>query len=140
MIRIGNSIRIDEGELDFIHMRSSGPGGQNVNKVSTGIQLRFDVKNTGSLDKNIKRRLMNIAGNRITSEGMLLINATNYRTQYQNKQDAIKRFIDLVKKSVVKPSRRIYTNPPRGSRLKRLEDKRKRSRLKNLRKRDFGRD
>lgn len=137
MPRINKNVYVNDNEIEYVYTRSSGPGGQNVNKVSTGVQLRFDILKSGSLNGEIKRRLVNLAGSRLTKSGVLIINSTGHRTQYQNKQDALNRFVELVRKSVVKPPKRAKTKPPARSKLKRLREKKKRSELKKLRKYDF---
>lgn len=134
MPRINNKVYVDDNEIEYVFTRSSGPGGQNVNKVSTGVQLRFDISNSSSLNGEIKRRLKNLAGSKLTKNGVLIINSTGHRTQYQNKQDALNRFIELVRKSAVRPPKRSETKPPARSKLKRLREKKKRSELKKLRK------
>lgn len=137
MIEIDNKIFIPESELQFNFIRSSGPGGQNVNKVSTAVQLRFDIINSPSLPKEIKERLISKSGSRVTKEGILIIEAKRFRTQESNKQDAVDRFIELIRKAGKKPKKRIKTRPPKESRLKRIEEKKKRSHLKKLRRTDY---
>src|ERR1041384_330386 len=114
MLEITPSLEIDERELQIDFTRASGPGGQNVNKVATAVQLRFDV-NASSLPEEGKRRLIHLAGNRITSEGVLLIEAKRYRTQEQNREDAIQRFVDLVRKALIVPKARKKTKPTQAS-------------------------
>ncbi len=132
MIQITPSFAIDESELQFTFIRASGPGGQNVNKVATAVQLRFDV-NHSSLPDDAKERLKHIAGNKITSEGELLIEAKKFRTQEQNREDAINRFIDLVQHAFQTPKRRQKTKPTAASREKRLKGKKVRGEIKKLR-------
>lgn len=132
MIEITPSLQLDERELQIDFIRASGPGGQNVNKVATAAQLRFDV-NSSSLPEQAKTRLIQIAGNRITSEGVLLIEAKRFRTQEQNREDAIQRFIELVRKSLVKPKTRKKTKPTQASKEERLQEKKKRGEIKKLR-------
>ena len=132
MIEITPFFSIDENELQFTFVRSSGPGGQNVNKVATAVQLRFDV-NRSSLPDEVKRRLIHIAGNRITSEGELLIEAKKFRTQEQNREDALKRFVELVQRAFQKPKIRTKTQPTAAAREKRLKEKKARAEIKKMR-------
>ena len=132
MIEITPSLQIDERELQIDFIRASGPGGQNVNKVATAAQLRFDV-NASSLPEEAKARLIQIAGSRITSESVLLIEAKRFRTQEQNREDAIHRFIELVRKSLVKPKARKKTKPTQSSKEERLKEKKRRGEIKKLR-------
>ena len=132
MIEITPSLQIDERELQIDFVRASGPGGQNVNKVATAVQLRFDV-NVSSLPNDVKTRLVQLAGNRVTSEGVLLIEAKRFRTQEQNREDAVKRFVELVRKSLVKPKARRRTNPTQASKEERLKEKKRRSDIKKIR-------
>lgn len=132
MIQITPSFAIDESELQFAFVRASGPGGQNVNKVATAVQLRFDV-NRSSLAVDVKERLRHLAGNRITGDGELLIEAKKYRTQEQNREDAINRFVELVQRAVEKPKRRTKTRPTAASREKRLKEKKVRGEVKKIR-------
>jgi ribosome-associated protein len=132
MITITPSIHIDERELQFEFIRASGPGGQNVNKVATAVQLRFDIR-ASSLPEEIKTRLISIAGRRVTGEGVLTIEAKRFRTQDGNREDAIQRFIDLVHRSAVKPKTRKETKPSRTSREKRLKAKKQRGEIKKIR-------
>ena len=134
MIEITPAISIDESELEFVFVRSSGPGGQNVNKVATAVQLRFDVTASTSLDEYTKVRLVRLAGRRVTSDGVLVINARRHRTQERNREDAIARFIELVREASKKPKRRRKTKPTAASKERRLEDKHKRGQLKQTRK------
>ena len=132
MIEITPSFSIDESELQFAFVRASGPGGQNVNKVATAVQLRFDV-NTSSLPEEVKVRLKHLAGNKITTEGELLIEAKKFRTQEQNREDALKRFVDLIQRSFKKPKARKKTKPTEASKEKRLKVKKERGQIKKMR-------
>ena len=133
MIRISNHVFIEESELTFSFIRSSGPGGQNVNKVATAVQLRFDVMHSPSLTEEVKSRLIRLAGKRMTLDGVLLIEAKRYRTQENNKEDAIERLTSLIQKAGIKPKRRIHTLPNRSSREKRLKEKKKKGEIKKYR-------
>jgi len=132
MIEITPSLQIDERELQIDFVRASGPGGQNVNKVATAAQLRFDL-NASSLPEETKKRLIHLAGRRITSEGVLLIEAKRFRTQEQNREDAIQRFVDLVRRSLVRPKARKKTKPTKASKEERLREKKRRGEIKKIR-------
>ena len=114
-------------------MRSSGPGGQNVNKVSTAVQLRFDVAHSPSLPEDVRTRLMKLCGNRITLEGVLIIEAQQFRSQVRNRQDAQDRLVELIRKATEKPKPRKKTKPTFASKLRRLDSKKKRGQSKRLR-------
>ena len=133
MIEITPSFSIDESELQFAFVRSSGPGGQNVNKVATAVQLRFDVT-TSSLPMEVKERLRHLAGNRITREGELLIEAKSHRTQEQNREEAVHRLVELMQHAFKKPKARTKTKPTKVSQEKRLKEKKQRSEIKKMRK------
>ena len=133
MIYITPTIAIDESEVREEFIRASGPGGQNVNKVATAVQLRFDVGNSPSLSDDIRDRLTRIAGRRITADGILIIEAKRCRTQAGNRRDAMERFIDLIRRAARPPSPRRKSRPTRASKERRLEAKRLRSRVKRLR-------
>jgi ribosome-associated protein len=132
MLQITPSFFIDENELQFTFVRSSGPGGQNVNKVATAAQLRFDVDHS-SLPEEVKERLKHLAGNKITSDGELLIEAKKFRTQEQNRDDALNRFIELVQRAFHKPKVRKKTKPTKASKEQRLKEKRTRGEIKKIR-------
>lgn len=132
MIQITPTILIDESELQLNFVRASGPGGQNVNKVATAAQLRFDVDRS-VLPDEVKERLKQLAGSKITSEGELLIEAKKFRTQEQNREDAIRRFVELVQRASRKPKVRTKTKPTAASREKRLKEKKQRGEKKKMR-------
>ena len=134
MIQINDSIAIDEGELRFEFLRASGPGGQNVNKVSTAVRLRFDVLACASLPEEVRARLLGLAGRRVGQDGVLSIEARRFRTQEANRRDAVERLVLLVRKAVEKPKPRRETKPSRASRVRRLEAKRRRGQAKQTRK------
>ncbi len=136
MIQITPSFSIDESELQFAFVRSSGPGGQNVNKVATAVQLRFNV-NQSSLPEEAKTRLIHLAGNKITGEGELLIEAKRFRTQDQNREDALNRFVDLLQRAFKKPKARTKTKPTQASKEKRLKEKKVRGETKRIRQNPF---
>jgi len=133
MIRITSQLAIDESEIELQFIRASGPGGQNVNKVSTAVQLRFDVAHSPSLPEDVRTRLMKLAGSRLTNEGELLIEAKRHRTQDRNRQDAIARLVELIRQATEKPKPRIATKPTKASKKRRLETKRQRSETKQAR-------
>jgi len=133
MIQITNDIAIDERELEERFIRASGPGGQNVNKVSTAVELRFDVRRCAALPPSVAARLARLAGRRLTDEGVLVIRAERFRTQERNREDARERLVKLVRQAAIVPKRRVATKPPRAYKEKRREDKTKRSRVKKLR-------
>jgi ribosome-associated protein len=135
MIYITENISISENELQEDFVRASGPGGQNVNKVSTAVQLRFDVVNSPSLPEDVKNRLKKLAGSKMTDNGILIIDSREYRTQNRNRAGALNRLMELVKKASEKPKRRIKTKPTKGAKEKRLQVKKQRSAVKTLRKR-----
>ncbi|WAC07539.1 MAG: alternative ribosome rescue aminoacyl-tRNA hydrolase ArfB [Thermodesulfobacteriota bacterium] len=140
MIRVTDTINLDEKEISEEFVRSSGPGGQNVNKVSTAVQLRFSVAGSDSLPEEVRVRLMKLAGKRVTSEGILVIDAQRFRTQLRNRQDAIQRLVDLIRKAAEKPRVRRKTKPPVGAKERRLETKRMHSRIKQQRRHVFSSD
>ncbi len=133
MLRITDHIAIDERELEEQFVRSSGPGGQNVNKLATAVQLRFDVRHSPSLPHDVRLRLERLAGQRLTKDGVLVIIAQRHRTQERNRQDALDRLIELIQRAAVVPKRRRPTKPTAGSRKRRLESKKRRGTIKGLR-------
>jgi ribosome-associated protein len=133
MIRVNAQISIDEREIEENFVRSSGPGGQNVNKLSTAVQLRFDVRKSPSLPDDVRHRLERLAGTRLTRDGVLIIIAQRHRTQPRNRQDAIDRLVDLVRSAAVAPRLRRATRPTKASRERRVQSKKHRAGLKRLR-------
>ncbi len=133
MIRITDTIAIDETELKESFVRSSGPGGQNVNKLATAVQLRFDVRGSPSLSNDVAIRLMRLAGKRLTNDGVLVITAQRHRTQERNRADALDRLVALVREAATPPTPRRATKPTKASRLRRLEGKKRRGTIKGLR-------
>ena len=133
MIRVTDDIALDEREIEESFVRSSGPGGQNVNKLSTAVQLRFDVRRSPALSNDVAIRLMKLAGKRLTKEGVLVIVAQNHRTQERNRADAMERLVALIQEAAVRPVKRIATKPTKASKQKRLEGKKVRSGIKGLR-------
>jgi len=133
MIRITGTISIDEDEIEESFVRSSGPGGQNVNKLSTAVQLRFDVRRSPSLPNDVAIRLMKLAGKRLTKDGVLVIIAQTARTQERNRAEARERLIELIREASVKPVKRVATKPTKASKTKRLEGKKRRADVKGMR-------
>jgi ribosome-associated protein len=133
MIRITDHIALDESELVESFIRASGPGGQNVNKLSTAVQLRFDVRNSPSLTDEVRARLERLAGRRLTRDGVLVITAQNHRTQERNRADALERLTELIRQAAVRPVPRRPTKPTKASRRRRVDDKKRRGSIKALR-------
>ena len=133
MIRITKTIAIGERELEEHFIRASGPGGQNVNKLSSAVQLRFDVRGSPSLPDAVRTRLEHLAGRRLTREGVLVINAHRHRTQERNRQDARERLVELIARAAVAPIPRRATRPGKAARERRLQSKKHRATVKGLR-------
>ena len=133
MIHITPSIAIDESEIQLEFIRASKPGGQKVNKVAAAVQLRFDVTNSPSLPDDVRERLVRLAGRRMTQDGVLIIRAERFRTQDRNREDAIDRLIELIRKAAERPQPRRRTRPTRASKRRRLESKRRRGETKRTR-------
>ena len=133
MLHITRTIKINENEITFSFIRSSGPGGQNVNKVATAAQLRFDVKNSSSLSEAVKKRLIRLGGSRITDDGVLTITAQRFRTQERNRIDGLERLTTLIRKAATPPKPRRKTRPPKKSIENRIQNKKYRSKIKKLR-------
>ena len=133
MIRITDTISIDESELSESFVRASGPGGQNVNKVSSAVQLRFDARHSRSLPNDVALRLMRLAGKRLTKEGVIVIVAQQHRTQERNRADARDRLFAMIRQAAVRPTPRRPTKVPKAQRRERLESKKHRAGIKSLR-------
>ena len=133
MIRISKNIVITDDELKEEFFQSSGPGGQNVNKVSTAVRLRFNIRDTASLPSDVKQRVFNGVGRSITSAGELIIEAQRYRTQIKNREDAAQRLQAIITKYLIPPKKRRKTKPTKGSVRRRLDSKKQRGSLKKLR-------
>ena len=135
MLRITDTITIDDSELEESFVRSSGPGGQNVNKVSSAVQLRFDARQSPSLPNDVAIRLMRLAGSRLTKDGVIVIVAQEYRDQSRNREEARERLAELIHQAAVKPKPRRPTKVPKAAKRQRVDEKKRRGSIKSLRQR-----
>jgi ribosome-associated protein len=133
MIRVTDKIQIDEGEIEESFVRSSGPGGQNVNKVSSAVQLRFDARHSPSLPDDVRRRLERLAGKRLTNDGVIVLIAQTHRSQERNRAEALDRLVELIRAASVRPKPRTATRPTLASKKRRLDSKTRRSKIKSAR-------
>ena len=140
MIQINNWLSVDEKEIIETFQRASGPGGQNVNKVSSAVQLRFDVDHSPNLPPDVAERLKKLGGRRMTNDGVLVLNAQRFRTQERNRADALERLIELIREACIRPVLRRATRPSLGSQRRRLDEKKIRSNVKSLRQKAPERD
>jgi ribosome-associated protein len=138
VIRIDSRTSIDEGDLRESFIRASGPGGQNVNKVSTAVELRYDARGATTLPEDVRERLMKLAGSRLTLDGVIVILAQRFRTQERNRADALERLVAMVRQAAVRPIKRIATRPTLGSKTRRLDAKKIASATKSLRRKPPG--
>jgi len=130
MLQITRRLAIDESELALVFIRSPGPGGQNVNKVASAVQLRFDVRRSPSLPDEVRERLTRLAGRRLSSAGVLILTGRRFRTQERNREDVLERFIALVRRAAIRPRARRPTQPTAVSRVRRMNEKRRRGEVK----------
>ncbi|MBT5074117.1 MAG: aminoacyl-tRNA hydrolase [Kordiimonadaceae bacterium] len=133
MIKISDTISIDEDEIEIKFIRSTGPGGQHVNKVESAVQIRFDAKQCGTINEAIFVRLKKLSGQRMTADGVVIITANSTRSQIRNKEEAIERLAELIKKASIVPKNRKKTKPSFASKTRRLEGKKRKGNLKKLR-------
>ena len=140
MIRINDTLSIPPDEIEEHFIRAGGPGGQNVNKVATAVQLRFDVRHTASLPERVRRRAESLAGSRLTKDGVIVITANRQRTQEANRRDALERLVALLAEADTRPKYRVATRPGRAARARRVDTKTKRGSVKKLRSKKIGRD
>ncbi len=137
MLQITSQISITDSEIELNFIRSSGPGGQNVNKVATAVQLRFDALHSPSLPEDVRERLIILAGSKMNSEGVLTLKAQRHRTQHGNKKDAIRRFRLLLEQAAIRPKIRLHKSIPRKANEKRLTSKKQRSQIKHIRRKEW---
>lgn len=130
MIAVAEGVELDEAELEFSFIRASGPGGQNVNKVSTAVQMRFDARRSPSLSNDVSTRLQKLAGSRLTLDGVIVMTANRHRTQERNRAEAQAVLVDLVRQATLRPVKRVRTRPTLASKRRRVEAKTRRSTIK----------